>query len=516
MSRLISNRRSYEPNDIFKVSMWTNEAGQKAINGRVNREKAEAIMLFGQTYFPEHFPSIHPKIHTDMLALMVSPSKLKAVAFPRGHAKSTVITFLLVLYRIVFLERKFIVIVSDSEDKAKDFVIRIRSELEHNNKLVRDFSKGGVGFKTTDWAKTDFVTSTGVRVVAKGAGQSCRGLIHVDTRPDMYVLDDIETNETAGTDSVLNFILTDVLPSVNKRGIYDVCYVGTILKDMSCLHQILINDEWVSAKYECIDDDGEMLAPMLLPKNEYEKTKRMYNKLGKMSVFYSELHNNPMVADEERTFKEDYFQRIDYKDVPKNAKYFIAYDPAMPPSGRTKLKKVDKSAIIVLATDAKENWYVVKIFGNRDTPMDNRILLLNLYKKYQPQVIWMETIAAQRAMYLEIEKYFKEQGVKAPIREIPSHSGSKEARIEQLQPLYESGRIYHVDNTGCKEAIDDLERELMLFGRTPHDDLSDCLSFFINKVKYPREEPKIESMKVRDAYENFFDKQNSLATWRIV
>jgi len=511
MSRLISNRKSYTPEDIFKVEFWANEAGHRAINSKKNREEAEAIMLFGQTYFPEHFPTLHPEIHTDMLALMVSDNKLKSVAFPRGHAKSTIVTFLLVLYRICFMIRKFIVIVSDSEDKAKDFVVRIRDELEHNAKLKRDFAFEGK-FQTSDWAKTDFTTSTSVRLVAKGAGQSCRGLIHKDTRPDMYVLDDIETNETAGTDAVLNFILTDVLPSVNKRGVYDVCYVGTILRDMSCLHQILINDEWCSAKYECIDDDGEMLAPMLLPKEEYHKTKRMYQKLGKMSVFYSELHNNPMVADEERTFKEDYFQRTTFKDVPENVKYYIAYDPALPPSGRTKIKKVDRSAIIVLATDSNENWYIVKIFGNRDAPSQNRKLLLNLYKKYKPDVIWMETIAAQRGMYLELRDYFKEQNTKAAIREIPSHKGSKEARIERLQPFYESGRIYHVDNNGCKDAIELLERELLLFGRTPHDDLSDCLSFFINKVKYPYKTKKTE-IKPIDDWEDF-GKSNESESWK--
>ena len=511
MSRLISNRKSYSPEDIFKVSMWTNEVGQRAINSKSNREKAEAIMLFGQTYFPEYFPTGHPDIHTDMLALMVGQSKLKAVAFPRGHAKSTVITFLLAVYRIVFMERKFIVIVSDSEDKAKDFVVRIRNELEFNRKLIRDFSKGGTGFKTTDWAKTDFTTTTGIRLVAKGAGQSCRGLIHVDTRPDMYVLDDIETNETAGADSVLNFILTDVLPSVNKRGIYDVCYVGTILKDMSCLHQILINDEWSSAKYECIDDDGEMLAPMLLPRNEYEKTKRMYSKLGKMSVFYSELHNNPMVADDKLTFKEEYFQYYDKE--PENLRYFIAYDPAMPPSGRTKFTKVDKSAIIVLGTDDKQDWYVIKIIANRETPSYNRELLFNLAKHYNPQVVWMETIAAQRAMYLEIKDDMKRKQVKFPFREIPSHKGSKEGRIEQLQPLYESGRIYHNKRDSNTP---ELERELLLFGRTPHDDISDALSFFLNKVTYPKKAPEIKSVKQRDFYENFFDRDTNLDSWRIL
>ncbi len=213
-----------DSNEIFKSTFWANDKGLTAINSVENRAKAEAIMLFGQTYFKEHFPGKHPVIHTDMLALMNGRSALKAVAFPRGHAKSTVISFLLVLYRIMFQERKFIVIVSESEDKAKDFVVRIRDELEFNKKLMKTFAPTGK-FKTTDWSKTDFTTSTGIRLVAKGAGQSLRGLIHQDTRPDMIVLDDIETNETAGTDAVVNFILTDVIPSANRRGIYDICYV---------------------------------------------------------------------------------------------------------------------------------------------------------------------------------------------------------------------------------------------------------------------------------------------------
>jgi predicted phage terminase large subunit-like protein len=495
------------PDDIFKTPFWANDKGYRAINAVSNRAKAEAIMLFGQTYFKEHFPSKHPTIHTDMLALMNSTSRLKAVAFPRGHAKSTVITFLLVLYRMMFRERKFIVIVSESEDKAKDFVVRIRDELEFNRRLISDFSDDGK-FKTTDWAKTDFTTSTGIRVVAKGAGQSLRGLIHQDTRPDMIVLDDIETNETAGTDAVVNFILTDVIPSANRRGDYDICYVGTIIRDMAALHRMLISPQWTSAKYECIDENDQMIAPMLLPRKEYESQKAMYKDLGKMSIFYAENHNNPMVADDELTFKQDYFQYVG--NEPEGCNYYIAYDPAMPPSGRTKIKKVDRSAIIVLATDANENWYVVKVFANRDTPSDNRKLLINLMKKYKPSIVWMETIAAQRAMYMEIKDFMKLNNVKIPFREIPSHSGSKEGRIEQLQPLYESGRIYHIKG----KEVDELERELMLFGRTPHDDRSDCLSFFIGKVKYPRLQVAVRK-EVYDPWSKYFEGTKT-AEWKIV
>lgn len=504
------NIKSYTPEEIFQVSFWCNDKGWQAINSKSNRDKARAIMLFGQTYFPDYFPSKEPVLHIDILAMMVSSSTLKAIAVPRGHAKSTIVSFLLVIYRICFQERKFIVIVSESEDKAKDFVIRIRDELEYNVKLRNDFAPNGT-FKTTDWAKTDFSTTTDVRVSAKGAGQSLRGMIFKDTRPDMVVLDDIETDETAGNDSIIMYILSNVLPAVNKRGIYDVCYVGTIIKDMSALHRILINKEWSSAKWECKDEDDNMIAPMLLPEKEYEKAKRMYQEMGRMSVFYAEMHNNPMVADDILTFKPHYFQH--YDTLPENIRYFIAYDPALPPSGRSRVKRVDKSAIIVLAVDDKENWYVVKIVSNREAPSKNREILFNLVKKYKPHIVFMETISAQRAMYLEIKDDMKRNDIRFPLREIPSHSGSKEARIELLQPMYEAGRIYHNKK---EPTTSDLERELLLFGRTPHDDISDCLSFFINKVTYPQPVSPIASKKERDMYYNFFETSSIKATWKII
>jgi predicted phage terminase large subunit-like protein len=508
MSSLVKH---YPNEEIFNHRYWTNEKGARAINLPANRANAEGIMLFGQTYFKDHFPTLHPEVHTDILALMQSGFKFKAAAMPRGHSKSTLISFLLAIYRIVFMERKFIVIVSESEDKAKDFVVRIRDELEFNNKLIRDFTNGK-GFKTTDWSKTDFVTKTGVRVVAKGAGQSLRGLVHQDTRPDCIILDDFEDDESAGTVGMINFILNNVFKSVNKRGTYDICYIGTIICDMAVLHQMLVNDEFASMKVEAIDDNDEMIAPMLLPKKEYEREKRIANQLGRMSTFYAEYHNNPMVADNDQTFKQEYFQYKDMSELDLSSmNVYIAYDPAMP-DRIGKRKRADRSAIIVLATDSNEDWYIVKVYANRDTPSKNRQLLYNLAKKYKPNKVWMETIAAQRSMYMEIRNDMRANGIKFPFEEIPSQSGTKEARIEQLQPLYEAGRIFHSKKD--KETIE-LERELLLFGRTSHDDRSDTLYFFLNRVKYPKKIVNTSNNRIVDFYDGKHNGGQS-AGWKII
>lgn len=62
----------------------------------------------------------------------------------------------------------------------------------------------------------------------------------------------------------------------------------------------------------------------------------------------------------------------------------------------------------------------------------------------------------------------------------------------------------------------DLERELMLFGRTPHDDLSDGLSMAIGRVTYPKAPVAKVSRKTQDAYDRIFNNFQKSASWRIV
>ena len=495
---------------MFKTRRWLSDEAEAIINDPEKMKVARAVMMFLQTYFPEHFPSAHPVVHEEMIAIAMFASN-SALAIPRGHSKSTLLTFGLAMWYIVTMEYRYILIASESYDKAEGFVTRIRDELEFNTKLIRDFAQNGK-FKTTDWAKGEIVTDTRVKVQAIGYGQSGRGMVFEATRPDLVLYDDLETTENAGDQKMKDKFLTDLFPAIAKANPKKKrIYVGTIINKESLLYESICDtDMWVSARYECITDENRMLAPMLYPAEDYKKEYASYRRKGKLSLFYAEMHSNPNITDGESTFRQEHFQY--YDELPDNLRYHIFYDPAMPVSGRTRSKRVDRSAIIVLATDALKRWYLVDIHANRDVPSKNRQLLYSLQEKYNAK-IWMETIAAQRGMYLEIKEEAKRIGKSVKIEEIPSHSGSKEARIEQLQPLYEMGMIFH-NRSDKNTAL--LEEELMLFGNTLHDDISDCLSFAIGRVSYPKAQSTIRQKKVRDYYDNFFKDQSTSTSWRVV
>ena len=84
-----------------------------------------------------------PKFHLELWELFTSPNKCVAAAAPRGHGKSTAITYAYLLANVLFRERRFVVIVSDTEAQAINFLSDIKNELKDNEDLVNLFGIKG-------------------------------------------------------------------------------------------------------------------------------------------------------------------------------------------------------------------------------------------------------------------------------------------------------------------------------------------------------------------------------------
>ncbi len=138
-----------------------------------------------------------PDFHRECWDLCTGPDKFVAIAAPRGHAKSTAVTLGYGLATLLFRERKFMLLVSDTEAQASLFLGTFKQELQENAELVELFSlkrneKGLVQFiKDTE---TDIIVECvdghRFRIIAKGAEQKLRGLIWNGSRPDIIMCDD--------------------------------------------------------------------------------------------------------------------------------------------------------------------------------------------------------------------------------------------------------------------------------------------------------------------------------------
>ncbi|TFV04783.1 hypothetical protein E4T85_20465, partial [Bacillus stratosphericus] len=154
---------------------------------------------FVNNYFPHYISSgSKSELHEYLFELLPKvaadkESRSEAIAAPRGEAKSTLVTQLYTLWRIVTGQTHYAVIVMDSIDQAYPMLETIKAELEFNPRIAADFPEAvGAG---RVWQAGTIVTANSVKVQVAGSGKKLRGMRHGPYRPDLCVLDDIENDE---------------------------------------------------------------------------------------------------------------------------------------------------------------------------------------------------------------------------------------------------------------------------------------------------------------------------------
>ena len=237
--------------------------------GSLRRQSGEAsLMAFMKLYLPHYFKKEPSVIHTELAAelerMAGDRGSRLAVAAPRGHAKSTVVTLAYALWCVVYRRESFIVIASDTADQARDHLAHIKAELEGNERLMDDFPEAcelppGSGLRppATRWRKDDIATRHGVRVYAVGSGQRLRGKRHKDARPTLIILDDVESEESVRSQEQREQKLEWFTSTVTKAGTptSNLIIVGTVLHTDSLLARALDPHRlpgWRAMRYKAV------------------------------------------------------------------------------------------------------------------------------------------------------------------------------------------------------------------------------------------------------------------------
>ena len=341
--------------------------------------------FFGRAYFPHYFSRPSPEFHRELDAIWqdgvlkgLTPSTSglvkqisrmngckRVVAAPRGHAKSTSLTFKGTIHAVVYGYKHYPIIISDSSDQAEGFLDNIRVEFEENEAIREDF--GDLTGKV--WRSNVLVTSTNIKVEAIGSGKKIRGRKHRNWRPDLLILDDIENDENVRTPEQRAKLDSWFKKAVSKAGddYTDIVYIGTLLHYDSLLANTLKNPGYKAIKYRAVisfspeadlwqeweniftdlsDEDHEENArkffeahreKMLAGTEVLWEEKLSYYDLMVMKVtegeasFNSEEQNEP-INPEDCVFNEEWFDyyneaEMDFKD--KDFQFFGFVDPSL-------------------------------------------------------------------------------------------------------------------------------------------------------------------------------------------
>ena len=428
---------------------------------RIQRAERDKFYFF-KTYLPHYFSTESAPFHRELIALLDVRGTPVAIAAPRGHAKSTIVSLAYPLHQILFEQRHFIILVSDSKDQAEMFVASIKLELEENERIRQDFDdlrNPGV------WAEDKFLTKNGVLVLARGSRQRIRGLKNRQHRPDLVVIDDLENDQSVRNPKIVKKTLDWLLEAVYGSLTHDASLfvIGTLLSRNSVLAQLLQNPAWITRKYKAILDDGTPLWPARWSREELEKRRQIMGS----HRFNQEFMNEP--RDDEGLFREEWIRYYDESELMGvNLVHYMFIDPSVGAG-----ESADYKAIVTVGVDLRGPVYYVRDAWIRKASIDAMIRAAYVrYERFHPVHVGIEANGFQKVLLRDFDYAAKERGYYLPIRQV-THSIAKESRVARLSPLIERGLLRFC--RGCGDT-DELVEQLIYFPTSNvHDDGPDAL-----------------------------------------
>ena len=454
---------------------------------------ANDVELFGRSCFPTAFSRKSPPAHKEIFdAIMDRNNRRVLIAAPRGFAKSTIMSFLYIMHRIAYkksTEGLFVIIVSESQAQAKNFIERIKSHL--NESPVFTDLYGDHGERTAkNWREGEVVLWNGIRIVAKGAGQSLRGLITKDDRPNVYIIDDFESEKNAFTAEARaknrEWLTEAVIPSLGRGGV--IRMIGTVMSEDCFLMWAKDSTVWKVLWYKIIKDDGTSAWEDEFPMSRILEIKKEFEEIGNLGGFYQEYMNEPQ-SPEEKPFKPRYIKRHGRKFVRRNGQAFLESDedgiepiPVRVYMGVDPASSLSKTAdyfvIAVIGMDSLGNIYLIDLLRDRLDPAIQPETVVRMYEKYLPIKTTIETVGYQEALRSNVKWLCKEKKLYiCGLEKGFQPRSSKNERLLSLVPLLASGRFFFrtVDIVAVQEFLS--------YPKGRNDDILDAIWMAISKAK---------------------------------
>lgn len=442
---------------------------------------AEAVVLpeaFNQHYLPHYFRDNPASFHLELYRAL-EKSRRTVVRAPRGHAKSTVITFAYTLHQVACgavlrgwkdgtltasnpelhaaisavigreAERRgeepglwwdpYIQIVSVTEPQAAEFTEAIKLELQSNELLRSDWGElldANDRQAAGDWVAND------VRVRAFGMMGNIRGGKHRQFRPTLLLVDDPDSEETVGTrrqrDRQTRKIVAAATYGLEPK-VSRIFVMGTPI-DADCQVCRLTAPErykrWLKLRYRAIQADGTALWP-----ERWSIEALREEEEDDPEAFAMEMMDLPPSSG--RPFETThYYSRaaLGGMDLPKT----LAFDPSL---GRT--ATADYQALVVLRGPTPEGWYAVhrvELLRIGD-PLALMRRVDEIVAEEQPDLCVMETIGFQ-SLLLALGS-LNALGTTVWVR-IDSQENSKDLRIRGFASKWNAGEVRLPDDKSCR------------------------------------------------------------------
>jgi len=473
-----------------------------------------------------------PEFHEEAWDLCCSKYPRVALAAPRAHAKTSGITLGYGIATLLFRERKFMLLVSDTEAQASLFLGLFKQQLLDNPEVIELFGlaknvNGQVDVEKDTETDVIFKFKDGAkfRIIAKGAEQKLRGLVWEGSRPDIVLCDDMENDELVMNkdrrEKMRRWFYSALMPSLATKGVIRV--VGTILHMDSLLERLMPENQllgpkkghirhtelktwtdysvpWKSIRYRAHNPDfSELLWPERYDRQFFEDKYKDYALQGIPDAYSQEYLNHP-IDETNAYFKKGDFIARTLEDNKKTLNFYITADLAI-----TEGERSDWSVFVVAGMDENRIIHVVDVIRERIDARDIVDMVMMLHDKYNPSAIGIEDSQITKSIGPFLNEEMIKRGRFVNLIKLKHGGKDKIARARSIQARLRTHAVKF--DTGADWFPGFLE-ECIQFPRAKHDDQVDAFAYLglmlLELIEAPTEEEQREE-EYQESYERHLE-----------
>lgn len=379
-----------------------------------------SIRSFVLVYLGHYINYKFDKYHDDIFELLQNDEiKRASILGFRECAKSAIVNTVYVLWNVLYKKRNFILLGSEEGGLSNTQTTSVAYELLYNENIIRDFGKlyydekeGMV--RARQRSINDFTCSNNVRVKAISSGMKVRGLRHNQLRPDLVILDDMDTTKSVINEKVrevkYNWFKSEILPGMNQS--YGKCIVLGNMVHYDCFMARIQKEEgWSNLNIPIYNNKMEiawsdkyvMKAEEAMEINKSrDKSRKVISveeiKKDKGSRVFGQEYLLVPATDEDRIFKLKFieqcldFERTFLEHRPKGVYSIVTQGNDLAISQK---ESSDTFAIVTLGKEGNKT-VILNIFADKGlSPNQQKAAVTKQVTDYDSDIIYIEDNAYQ-------------------------------------------------------------------------------------------------------------------------
>lgn len=443
---------------------------------RINRAKTDWAYLV-KTYFPHYATAECADFQLSEAQYIYEHTTLvDFLEWFRGAAKSVWADIIIPIGLWIRDEDVFMCLMSDSKERAEELLADLQAELEGNALLIHDF---GVQKCEGDWEIGNFKTIDQRFIgMAFGAKQKVRGIRVKQRRPNLWIIDDLETPDTISNPKRMRKqaerIEREVIPTMTGK-IRRVLYACN--RFARVMTQTILQEKHPEFRVNQVKAyDKTTHEPRWKSMYTAEYYKEQEKAMGIVAAYAEYLHESKLDG---AIFSEE---QIQWGKLPPLNEFKIIlahWDIAY-----TDNEKSDYNALKIWGLHSNDFW-LIDCYVKQSKMKDAVRWLCHFEKKLKSglaanmDVLFLKQYESQfwnGEVQRAIDEVENEEGLNLNLMKHDTPRTNKFFRIVSMQPYYQNSRIYY--NEALKSHSDTQLGIMQLCsveeGSTEHDDSPDA------------------------------------------